>query len=57
MGLLKIKRYLAYSSDIGESVRPVVNPKIVTLSYGVAWAYILGDCGYISYLERLRGES
>lgn len=23
-------RYLAYTSDVGESVRPVVNPKVVT---------------------------
>ena len=48
---LAAKRYLAYSSDIGESMRPVVMPKWVTISYGVAWTYILGDCFYKGYSD------
>ncbi|KAM0750782.1 hypothetical protein T439DRAFT_325839 [Meredithblackwellia eburnea MCA 4105] len=47
-------RYLAYSSDVGESFRPVVNPKVVTAAYGVSWAYVIGDVGYEGYKARLR---
>lgn len=38
-------RYIAYSSDIGESMRPVLRPQLVNLSYGVAIAYVLADTG------------
>ena len=51
------QRYLAYASDVGESLRPVVKPKWVTFSYGVAWTYVLGDCSYQGYKEIKRGES
>ncbi|KAI3634917.1 hypothetical protein MIR68_007298 [Amoeboaphelidium protococcarum] len=40
---LSAKRYIAYSSDIGEGLRPLMNPRFVQLSYGVAWSYILYD--------------
>lgn len=36
-------RYIAYSSDIGESFRPVSHPYLVRSAYAVSWAYILGD--------------
>mmetsp|Transcript_11256 Transcript_11256/g.38361 ORF Transcript_11256/g.38361 Transcript_11256/m.38361 type:complete len:204 (+) Transcript_11256:1026-1637(+) len=47
-------RYTAYSSDIGEAFRPVVRPWMVTASYGVAVAYIVGDVGYTTYKEYRR---
>jgi len=38
-------RYVAYSSDIGESMRPILRPEVVNLTYGVAIAYVLADAG------------
>jgi fission process protein 1 len=49
MALMKAKRYLAYSSDVGEAFRPIVNPKVVTFSYGLSWAYVLGESFYMAY--------
>ena len=40
---------MAYTSDIGESFRPVAHPWLVRGAYGVSWAYILGDVGYEGY--------
>jgi fission process protein 1 len=42
-------RYVAYTSDIGESFRPVAHPWLVRGAYGISWAYILGDVGYEGY--------
>ena len=39
-------RYLAFSSDVGEAARPVVHPKLVTASYALTWAYVLGDTAF-----------
>jgi len=47
--LLSAHRYVAYTSDIGESFRPVAHPWLVRSAYGVSWAYILGDVGYEGY--------
>ncbi|BGP41336.1 hypothetical protein JCM10450v2_005379 [Rhodotorula kratochvilovae] len=47
--LISSSRYLAYSSDVGESFRPVVAPRAVTAAYGLSWAYVTGDCGYEAY--------
>ncbi|KAK4161014.1 mitochondrial fission process protein 1 [Cladorrhinum sp. PSN259] len=55
--LLSAHRYVAYTSDIGESFRPVAHPWLVRGAYGVSWAYILGDVsheGYKSYLHNQR---
>ncbi|EEH38681.1 hypothetical protein PAAG_08408 [Paracoccidioides lutzii Pb01] len=56
--LLSAHRYVAYTSDIGESFRPVAHPWLVRFAYGISWAYILGDVaneGYKAYLRnRLR---
>ncbi|TNY21526.1 mitochondrial 18 KDa protein-domain-containing protein [Rhodotorula diobovata] len=54
--LITSSRYLAYSSDVGESFRPVVAPKIVTAAYGVSWAYVTGDCGYEAYKAWMRAK-
>ncbi|KAL1901175.1 hypothetical protein Cpir12675_000665 [Ceratocystis pirilliformis] len=42
-------RYVAYTSDIGESFRPVVNPGIVRAAYGVSWMYLIGDVSFEGY--------
>ncbi|KAM7192963.1 mitochondrial fission process protein 1 [Naviculisporaceae sp. PSN 640] len=47
--LLSAHRYVAYTSDIGESFRPVAHPWLVRGAYGVSWAYILGDVSYEGY--------
>ncbi|KAK7429865.1 hypothetical protein QQZ08_003484 [Neonectria magnoliae] len=55
--LLSAHRYVAYTSDIGESFRPVAHPNWVRAAYGVSWAYLIGDVsyeGYKSYLHNKR---
>ncbi|KAJ1331790.1 MTP18-like protein [Microdochium nivale] len=42
-------RYVAYTSDIGESFRPVAHPWLVRGAYGISWTYILGDVSYEGY--------
>ncbi|KAI9741678.1 MAG: hypothetical protein M1834_000063 [Cirrosporium novae-zelandiae] len=54
--LLSAHRYVAYTSDIGESFRPVAHPWLVRGAYGVSWAYILGDVGYEGYKAYLRNQ-
>lgn len=49
-------RYVAYTSDIGESFRPVVHPGIVRLGYGVSWGYIVGDVAYEGWKLKLKQE-
>ncbi|GJN90180.1 hypothetical protein Rhopal_003179-T1 [Rhodotorula paludigena] len=44
--LISSSRYLAYSSDVGESFRPVVAPRVVTGAYALSWTYVTGDCCY-----------
>lgn len=45
-------RYVAYTSDIGESFRPVAHPRLVTAAYGISWTYILGDVAFESWKAR-----
>lgn len=55
--LLSAHRYVAYTSDIGESFRPVAHPNLVRTAYGISWLYILGDVsheGYRAYLQNQR---
>lgn len=49
-------RYVAYTSDIGESFRPVAHPWLIRTAYGVSWAYILGDVGNEGYKAYLRNR-
>ncbi|GAA99527.1 uncharacterized protein L969DRAFT_93985 [Mixia osmundae IAM 14324] len=44
--LLPATRYLAYTSDVGEAFRPVVNPTAVRAAYGISWMYLVGDVAY-----------
>eukprot|EP00512_Aurantiochytrium_limacinum_P007603 CAMPEP_0171526244 /NCGR_PEP_ID=MMETSP0959-20130129/10272_1 /TAXON_ID=87120 /ORGANISM="Aurantiochytrium limacinum, Strain ATCCMYA-1381" /LENGTH=203 /DNA_ID=CAMNT_0012067619 /DNA_START=113 /DNA_END=724 /DNA_ORIENTATION=+ len=47
--LAKGSRYVAFSSDVGEAFRPVVDPKYVRLGYGIAIAYVVADVGLVTY--------
>jgi len=47
-----ILRYAAYTSDVGESFRPLILPRLVTLTYGISWSYVLGDVAYEGYKAR-----
>lgn len=49
-------RYVAYTSDIGESFRPIFPASIVKVGYGISWLYILGDVSYITYRAKLKQE-
>ena len=49
-------RYVAYTSDIGESFRPVAHPRLVTAAYGISWMYILGDVSYEGYKAYLQNQ-
>lgn len=44
--MLSASRYVAYTSDIGESFRPVAHPYIVRGAYAVSWAYLVGDVSH-----------
>ncbi|KAF3767641.1 hypothetical protein M406DRAFT_97960 [Cryphonectria parasitica EP155] len=54
--LLSAHRYVAYTSDIGESFRPIAHPWLVRGAYGVSWAYILGDVSYEGYKAYLHNQ-
>jgi fission process protein 1 len=54
---VKGSRYVAYSSDVGEAFRPVATPLWVKASYGVAWAYIVGDVAWQSRKAQQQGFS
>ena len=54
--LLASHRYVAYTSDIGESFRPVAHPYLVKLGYGVSWLYIIGDVLYLSWKAKMKAE-
>lgn len=54
--LLSAQRYVAYTSDIGESFRPIAHPWLVKGAYGVSWAYIVGDVGFEGYKAYLRNQ-
>ena len=50
-------RFLAFTSDVGEAVRPVVPNWVVNATYGVAIAYCVGDVAYVGYKESKKGEA
>ncbi|KAJ5807072.1 hypothetical protein N7474_010664 [Penicillium riverlandense] len=54
--LLSAHRYVAYTSDIGESFRPVAHPWLIRSAYGISWAYLLGDVGHEGYKAYLRNR-
>ncbi|KAI4141252.1 MAG: hypothetical protein L6R39_005437 [Caloplaca ligustica] len=54
--LLSAHRYVAYTSDIGESFRPVAHPWLVKGAYGISWAYLIGDVSHEGYKAYLRNR-
>lgn len=49
IGFARAFRYLAFTSDFGEALRPVVHARIVTGTYAVAFAYCIADVGWEAY--------
>ena len=47
---------MAYTSDIGESFRPIAHPIAIRAAYGVSWAYLIGDVGNEGYKAYLRNQ-
>lgn len=54
--MLSAHRYVAYTSDIGESFRPVAHPYLVKGAYGVSWLYLAGDVSYEGYKAYCRNQ-
>ena len=54
--LLSAHRYVAYTSDIGESFRPIAHPWLIRGAYGVSWAYLVGDVGHEGYKAYVRSQ-
>ena len=54
--MISASRYVAYTSDIGESFRPVAHPYWVRAAYGVSWAYLVGDVSHEGYKAYLRNQ-
>ncbi|ERF69228.1 hypothetical protein EPUS_01185 [Endocarpon pusillum Z07020] len=54
--LLSAHRYVAYTSDIGESFRPVAHPWLVRGAYGISWAYLIGDVTHEGYKAYCRNQ-
>jgi len=55
--MLSAQRYVAYTSDIGESFRPVAHPWLVRGAYAVSWAYVIGDVSHEGYKAYCRNQS
>lgn len=54
--MLSAHRYVAYTSDIGESFRPVAHPYLVRGAYGISWAYLIGDVSHESWKAHKRNQ-
>jgi mitochondrial fission process protein 1 len=54
--LLSAQRYVAYTSDIGESFRPIAHPWLVRGAYGISWAYLIGDVSHEGYKAYCRNQ-
>lgn len=54
--MMSAHRYVAYTSDIGESFRPIAHPYLVKGAYGVSWLYLLGDVSHEGYKAYCRNQ-
>jgi mitochondrial fission process protein 1 len=54
--MLSAQRYVAYTSDIGESFRPVAHPWLVKGAYAVSWSYLVGDVAHEGYKAYCRNQ-
>ena len=50
-------RYVAYTSDVGESFRPVAHPWLIRGAYGVSWAYLIGDVANEGYKAHTKNQA
>ncbi|KAI9096461.1 mitochondrial 18kDa protein, partial [Phlyctochytrium arcticum] len=48
-------RYLAYTSDVGEAFRPLLNKTLVNAAYGVSFAYVGFDVAFEGMKARQAG--
>ena len=55
--MLSAQRYVAYTSDIGESFRPIAHPYLVRGAYAVSWAYLIGDVSHEGYKAYTRNQN
>jgi fission process protein 1 len=54
--MLSAHRYVAYTSDIGESFRPIAHPYLVKGAYGISWLYLAGDVSHEGYKAYCRNQ-
>jgi fission process protein 1 len=54
--MLSAHRYVAYTSDIGESFRPIAHPYLVKGAYAVSWLYLTGDVAHEGYKAYIRNQ-
>jgi mitochondrial fission process protein 1 len=54
--MLSAHRYVAYTSDIGESFRPIAHPYLVKGAYAVSWLYLIGDTTHEGYKAYRRNQ-
>lgn len=54
MAFSRAFRYLAFTSDFGEALRPVASARIVNASYAVAIGYCFADVGWEAYKLKQR---
>lgn len=54
--MLSAHRYVAYTSDIGESFRPIAHPYLIKSAYAVSWAYLIGDVSLEGWKAHKRNE-
>lgn len=55
--MLSAHRYVAYTSDIGESFRPIAHPYLIKGAYGISWAYLIGDVSHEGWKAYKRNQS
>lgn len=54
--MLSAHRYVAYTSDIGESFRPIAHPYLIKGAYAVSWLYLAGDVSHEGYKAYCRNQ-
>lgn len=55
--MLSAHRYVAYTSDIGESFRPIAHPILVRGAYAISWAYLIGDVSHEGWKAYKRNQN
>lgn len=54
--LMAAARPMAYASEVGESLRPIIPPLLVRSLYGLSWAYVFADTAIKTYDVRKEGK-